>query len=67
MAVCEVRPEKDDPDCTRIIIGGNDICFPGYVGTNTLSLKLVKLLINSVLSCPGASFSFIDLNNFYLV
>jgi hypothetical protein len=66
MVVCEVRLEKDDPDCTRITIGGNHICFPGDVGTNTVSLELVKLLLNSVLSCPGAHFSSMDIKNFYL-
>jgi hypothetical protein len=66
MVVCEVCLEKDDLDCTRITIGSNRICFPGDVGTNTVSLELVKLLLNSVLSCPGARFSSIDLKNFYL-
>jgi hypothetical protein len=66
MVVCKVHPEKDDPDCTRMTIGGNCICFPGNVGTNTASLKLVKLLLNSVLSCPGAWFSSNNLKNFYL-
>jgi hypothetical protein len=66
MVVCEVRLEKDDPDCTRITIGGNCICFLGNVGTNTASLKLVKLLLISMLSCPGAWFSSIDLKNVYL-
>jgi hypothetical protein len=54
MAVCEVHPEKDDPDCTCITISGNCICFPGDVGNNTVSLELVKLLLNSVLCCTGA-------------
>jgi hypothetical protein len=66
MVVCKVRPEKDDPDCTHITIGSNCICFPGKVGTNTASLKLVKLLLSSVLSCPGARFNSINLKNFYL-
>jgi hypothetical protein len=66
MVVCEVRPEKDDPDRTRITIGGNRICYPGDVGTNTASLELVKLLLNSVLSRKDARFSTIDLKNFYL-
>jgi hypothetical protein len=66
MVVCEVRPEKDDPDHTRITIGGNRICFPVDVGTNTASLELIKLLLNSVLSCSGARFSSIDLKIFYL-
>ena len=64
--VCEVRPDKDDPDCTHITIGGNRICFPGDVGTNTALLELVKLLLNSVLSWKGARFSSINLKNFYL-
>ncbi len=50
LVVCEVRPDKDDPDCTRITIGGSKICYPRDVGTNTASLKLVKILLNSVLS-----------------
>jgi hypothetical protein len=66
MVVCEVRPKKDDPDRTRITIGGNMICYPGDVGTNTALLELVKLLLNSVLSRKGARFSTIDLKNFYL-
>jgi hypothetical protein len=66
MVVCEVRPEKDDPDRTRITIGGSRICFPGDVGTNTASLELFKVLLNSVLSRKGARFSTIDLKNFYL-
>ena len=66
MVVCEVLPEKDDPNRTRITIAGSRICYPGDVGTNTASLELVKLLINSVLSRKGARFSTIDLKNFYL-
>ncbi len=66
MVVCEVRPEKDDPDRTQITVGGNKICYPGNVGTNTALLELVKLLLNSVLSRKGARFSTIDLKNFYL-
>jgi hypothetical protein len=66
MVVCKVRPEKDNPDRTRITIGGNRICYPGNVGTNTASLKLVKLLLNSILSRKGACFSTINIKNFYL-
>ena len=65
MVVCEVHPDKHDPDCTCITIGGNCICFLGNVGTNTALLELVKLLLNSVLSQKEAHFSSIDLKNFY--
>ncbi len=47
-------------------------CMPTYlsagycIGTNTASLELVKLMLNSVLSCKGARFSTIDLKQFYL-
>jgi hypothetical protein len=66
MVVCEVRPDKDEPNRTRITIGGNHICYPGNVGTNTALLELLKLLLNSVLSQKGARFSSIDLKNIYL-
>ncbi len=66
MVVCEVQPDKDNPNRTRITIGGNCICYPGNVGTNTASLELLKLLINSVLLQKGACFRSIDLKNFYL-
>jgi hypothetical protein len=66
LVVCKVRPEKDDPNRTCITIGESRICYPGNVGTNTASLELVKLLLNSVLSRKGARFSSIDLKNFYL-
>jgi hypothetical protein len=36
------------------------------VGTNTASLELLKLLLNSLLLQKGARFSSIDLKNFYL-
>jgi hypothetical protein len=66
MVVCEVRPEKDDPNHTLITIGGNHIYYPGDVGTNPALLELLKLLLNSVLSWKGACFSYINLKNFYL-
>jgi hypothetical protein len=67
MVVCKVCPEKDDPNCTRITITGNRICYLGDVGTNTALLELVKLILNSVVSRKGVCFSTINLKNFYLV
>eukprot|EP00804_Cyclotella_cryptica_P010308 CCRYP_012223-RA/>CCRYP_012223-RA protein AED:0.11 eAED:0.15 QI:0/0/0/1/0/0.5/2/0/935 len=64
--VCKVRPEKNDPNRTRITIGGNRICYPGDVGTKTAPLELVKLMINSVLSRTNAKFCTFDIANFYL-
>ena len=64
--VCKVRPEKSDPNCTRITIGGNRITFNGNVGTPTEYLELAKLIFNSVLSHPGTKFTTFDICNFYL-
>ena len=58
--VCEVLPHKEDPDRTRITIGGNRIIYPGDVVTPTASLELIKLILNSVLSRPGAKFACFD-------
>ena len=64
--MCEVRPQKKDPNRTRITVAGSNIHFPGDVGTPTASLDLVKLMVNSVLSRPGAKFACFDAANFYL-
>jgi hypothetical protein len=64
--VCEVRSQKEDPNRTRITIGGNRICYPGDTGTRTGSLEVVKLQANSVLSTLDARFACYDISNFYL-
>ena len=46
---CEVRPGKKDPNRTRITIYGTNVCYPGDVGTNTSSLEIFKIMINSIL------------------
>jgi hypothetical protein len=65
--VCKVQPEKgDDANHTRITIGGNNIAYPGDVGTPTGSIELSELLVNSVLSQCKARLATMDLKNFYL-
>ena len=64
--VCEVRPQKDDPNRTRITIGGSRIIYPGDVATKTASLELVKLIINSVLSRHGAKFACFDIKTSFI-
>ena len=64
MVVCEVKPQKEDPNRTRITAAGSQICYPGDVGTPTGSLDLVKHIINSVLSCRNARFVSFDLKTF---
>ena len=62
MVVCEFRPQKESPNFTRIIVAGTCICYPGYIGPPTGSLDLVKLMINSFLSCWNACFVCFDTN-----
>ena len=64
--VCEVIPNKDDPDHTCITMTGNRVRYPGDVATSIGSLELLKLIINSILSRLGARFACFDVKNFYL-
>ena len=64
--VCEVRPQKIDPNRTRITVAGNRILYPGDVGTPSACLDFVKLMLNSVLSRPGARFACFNAANFNL-
>jgi hypothetical protein len=61
------RPEKADPNRIRITLGGNLVNYPGDVGTRTADLLTVKLLLNSVISTPGAKFMSLHISNFYLM
>ena len=64
--VCKFRPEKDDPNRTRITIMGKHCVYAGDAGTKTASLDLCKLLFNSVISQKGAKFITYDITNYYL-
>ena len=64
--VCNVRPEKDEVNRTRIVIGGNRINYPGGVGTPTADMLLAKILFNSVISTKNARFTAGEIKNFYL-
>jgi hypothetical protein len=64
--VCEIWAGKDVENCTRITVGGNLIFYLGNGGTNTASLELIKLMLNSIISCKGVQFACTDINNFYL-
>ena len=66
MVVCEVKPHKEDPNRTCITVAGSQIFYPGDVGTPTVSLDLVKLIIYSVLLRRNARFVWFNLNKIYL-
>ena len=57
------RPDKDDPNRTRITFAGGHICVPYDVSTPTGSLELVKMMIKCVLSRRNAKFAAFDIKN----
>ena len=64
--VCNYRPDKADPNRVWNTVGGNRINYPGDCGTPTADLILVKLLLNSVISTPGAKFMTMDISIFFI-
>ena len=64
--VCMFRPQKDEPNRTRLTVGGNLLVALYDISTPTADLTTAKLLFNSVISTPGARFVTLDLRNFYL-
>ena len=64
--VCNYRDQKKVKVRTRITMGGDRTTCPFDCGTPTAELLAIKLLLNSVISTPGAKFMTIDISNFYL-
>ena len=59
--------EKKEPNRTRAMLGGNLVNYPDDVGTPTANLLLIKILLNSAISTPGAKFETTDISIFYLM
>jgi hypothetical protein len=59
-------PEKDDPNRTRLTVGGNQIVCPFNASTPTVKMMTVKMHLNSLISTKGAHYCTIDLKDFYL-
>ncbi len=67
LITCLVRPEKiNEPNRTRLVMGGDRAHYPGDAGTPTANLLTVKILINSIISTTGTKFMTIDIKDFYL-
>ena len=64
--VVDYRPTKSDPNRTRLTVGGNLLSYDGDLYTETTDIITIKLLLNSVLSTPGAKFMTANINFFYL-
>jgi hypothetical protein len=64
--VVDIKDHKDEKERNRLTVGGDQIEYPGDKSTRTAGLTTAKILINSVISTPGANFLAIDIKNFYL-
>jgi hypothetical protein len=64
--VVDIKDHKEEKERTRLTVGGDQIKYPGDKSTRTAGLTTEKILINSVISTPGAKFLVIDIKNFYL-
>ena len=51
---------------SKITVSGTNDCYPGDVSTNTASLELFKLVINSILSQTGTKYVCFDIEIVYL-
>jgi hypothetical protein len=60
------RPQKKERERTRLTVVGTFIDYPWDKAVPTSDLTTAKLLFNSVISTPGATFHGGDLKNFYL-
>ncbi len=64
---CLIRHEKiEEPNQTRLVVGGKRVHYLGDAGTPTADLLTVKLLINSTISTPHAKYMTMDIKDFYL-
>lgn len=63
---CTVRPQKHEPNRTRLTLVGNWINYEEEVGTPAAEMLLVKILLNSVVLTPGTKLMFLDISDFYL-
>ena len=64
--VCDIRPAKSEKYRVRLTIGGDVLDYYGDASSPAASLLETKLLINSVISTPGARFMSMDLKDHFL-
>jgi hypothetical protein len=64
--VSAFRPEKANARRIRWTVGGDRIYYAADVSTKAADLTTAKILLNSVISTPGARFLGIDIKDFYM-
>ena len=60
------KPNKDIKQRVRFTVGGDRMVYDGDVSTKTANLETLKIILNSVVSTPGARFMNVDIKDFYL-
>ena len=63
---CDIKPNKEKINCTRLTMGGDSINYPDDCGTPTADMILFKILVNSIISTPNAKCVMMDIKDFYL-
>jgi hypothetical protein len=63
---CEIKPNKEEKQQTRLTARGDRIHDPDNVGTPTADMILVKVLLNSIISTENAQCVILDVKDFYL-
>lgn len=64
--VVDLRPQKQEVERTRLVLGGDKVDYPFNVSTNTTDLDTTKIHFNFVISTRGARFMGLNLKDFYL-
>ena len=64
--VCEVKPEKEEKERTRLTVGGNLLDFTENISSPTTSVTTEKCVFNSVVSTPEVRCLLACIKHFYL-
>ena len=64
--MCEVKPEKEERERTKLTVGGNWLDFTGNLSAPTASVTTAKCFFISVVSTPGERCLLADIKIIYL-
>jgi hypothetical protein len=62
----EIKPNNEEKHRTRLTARGDRNHYPDNVGTPTVNMILVKVLLNSIISTEKVWCIILDVKNFYL-
>ncbi len=62
---CDIKPNKEETEHTRLTAGSGCINYPDNVGTPTADVTLFKCMVNHIISTPGACCIMVDIQDFY--